>query len=110
MEHNAYGSYTSNKPSLPLHLRSECSIIKEREHFVAPVFRSAVVFCIIHFNMSFQILCLFSIPFVVSLYLTKRSEPKKGGSRQLPGPYQFPYIGRIHDLPVKYMVSRASDN
>ncbi|CAG8981486.1 hypothetical protein HYALB_00003057 [Hymenoscyphus albidus] len=46
---------------------------------------------------------VFLVAFAVISYLSQRSKIGKSSFRQFPGPYQLPYIGRIHDLPVKYM-------
>lgn len=41
---------------------------------------------------------------VYSVYESRRvAKTKSLGGRSLPGPKNFPFIGRVHDLPVQYM-------
>jgi hypothetical protein len=38
-------------------------------------------------------------------YRAQQKTSSKARIYEFPGPYQVPYIGRIHDLPIQYMVS-----
>jgi hypothetical protein len=53
-------------------------------------------------------LATFVVSVIVTIALTYLSlaQPKKANkvvSKQFPGPYQLPYIGRLHDLPIQDM-------
>jgi hypothetical protein len=38
-------------------------------------------------------------------YRAQQKKTSKAKVIEFPGPYQLPFIGRIHDLPIQYMVS-----
>ena len=42
------------------------------------------------------------------IYRAQQKKASKAKVLEFPGPTQLPFIGRIHDLPIQYMVSRLS--
>lgn len=45
----------------------------------------------------------FSLVALVGTWLLRSRQRKPTEELKFPGPYQVPFVGRVHDLPIKYM-------
>jgi len=60
-------------------------------------------------TVTLALVALVIIGFPILTYLNARKQNKHPEITKLPGPKQYPYIGRIHDLPIQYMWNKFKE-